>query len=256
MKKETVFFEYNKKKIGGFLYIPSGEGRSPAVIFVHGHGGGTHEVKNQVMCEALAQEGLVTFLFDFYDKPNGLSEIPIEDMTVSLQLKILRKAVDFIASRKEVDQKRIGLTGHSLGGMTVLLYTPTDSRIKALVAQSSVSQFGKTKGTSLVDKPDWKEHGYKIFDKSWGKMKVKWQYIEDGLTHDVYAATEKITCPVLVFHGNEDESVPLAQSEKLAKHLKKTDLFITINNADHCYKTNDTLPVATKLLVDFIKEKL
>ena len=87
-------------------------------------------------------------------------------------------------------------------------------------------------------------------------MKVKWQYIEDGLTHDVYSATKKITCPVLVFHGDEDESVPLVQSKELAKHLKKTDQFITINRADHCYKINNTLPVATKLLVDFMKKKL
>lgn len=256
MKMDKLFFEFESKKVGGFCYRPEGEGRFPAVIIVHGFGGGTHESKNKFMCERLAEAGFAAFMFDCYDKPNGLSEIPIENMTVSLQLKILHKIVDFVSAQSFVDKNRIGLTGHSLGGMTVMLYTPTDARIKTLVVQSGVFEFGKSQSLAFKYHPQWKKDGYKIFDKSWGNMKVNYGLIEDGLKHDVYAAVRKIKCPILVFHGDKDESIKVEQAYSIKKYLKPTDKLVIIKGADHCYKINNTLPQATKLLIEFMKEKL
>ncbi len=270
---KKVEFSHKEKKIGGLLYKPDPEKdvnsqnpesdgqKFPAVVLVHGFGGGTHELKNRYMCEQLSKEGFVAFMFDFYDQPNGLSEIQIEKTNVSLQLKVLQKALDYLSGLDFVDSNRIGLTGHSLGGMTVFLYTPTDERIKALVVQSAVSDFGQTRNTALKFNDEWKEQGYKVFDKKWGEMKVDWEFIEDGLKHDVYAAIEKIKCPVLIFHGDKDESVPLEQAEKQVKHLQNIsqdnpNQLVIIKGADHCYKINDTLPEATKLLIDFMKKKL
>ena len=256
MKTEKVVFDFKGKKIGGFLYIPSGKGPFPAVIFVHGFSGGTHEEKNKVMCTELARNGFVAFMFDFYNAPNGLSEIPIEETTVSLQLQLLRKAIDYLVALPFVNTAKVGLTGHSLGGMTVLLYTHTDARIKALVVQSAVSNFGETKSTAFDYHADWKKKGYKIFDKSWGKMRINHSFVDDGLKHKVYAAVEKIRCPILIFHGDKDESVSLSQAQQQIKHCKPTDKLVIIPGADHCYKINNTLPMATKLLVDFMKEHL
>lgn len=256
IKIEPVFFDFNGKKIGGFIYHPNLPGKFPAVIFVHGFGGGTHESKNQIMCWELAENNLIAFMFDFYDKPNRLSQIPIEEMAVSLQLEILKAAIDFISKQNYVDKNQLGLTGHSLGGMTVVLYTPKDQRIKTLVVQSALSQFGESKSTAFEYYPDWKKKGYQIFDKSWGNMKINYYFIEDGLRYDVYSEAEKIKCPVLVFHGNQDESVNVSQSQELIKHLKPLDKLVIIKGADHCYRTNDTLPEATALLVNFMKKQL
>ena len=256
IKIEKVFFTYNEKKIGGFLYTPTGKGPFPTVILVHGFGGGTHEEKNKFMCTELAKNGILAFMFDFYDTPHGLSEIPIEETTVSLQLKVLHHAVDFVCTVLVVDKNKIGLTGHSLGGMTVILYTPNDSRIKALVVQSALSDFGKSRSTTFDNHEEWKEKGYKIFDKSFGPMRINYSFIEDGLQHDVYSAMNRIKIPIMIFHGDKEESVSTEQARKQAQHLKKTDKLVIIPGADHSYKVNNTLPIATKLLVDFMKEKL
>ncbi len=256
MRIEKVFLAYHGKKVGGFLYIPVGKSTFPAVILVPGFGGGTHEEKNKFMCTELAKNGILACMFDFYDKPNGISEIPIEETSVSLQLKVLGSAVDFVCTLPLVDQTKIGLTGHSLGGMTVIVYTPGDSRIKALVIQSALSDFGQSKSTAFDYHQEWKERGYTIFNKSFGSMKINYSFIEDGLQHDVYSAMKQIKVPILIIHGDKDESVKVEQAYEQERCLKKTDQLVIIPNADHCYKINNTLPVATKLLVDFMKKNL
>lgn len=227
MKKEQVSFNYEGKKIGGFIYRPEEERKFPAVILVHGFGGGVHEEKNKFMCEKLVENGFVAFMFDFYDKPNRLSELPIEEMTVSLQLKVLRKAIDFVSGLDFVNEDKIGLTGHSLGGLTVILYTPTDDRIKALVIQSTVIDFTKT-NKYLGISSKWEEQGYWLFEKSWGGAKISYSFVEDVVKHNVLNEAEKIKIPTLVFHGDEDAGVPLEQPQELIKHLKPTDKLVVI----------------------------
>ncbi len=259
MKQEKVWFKNSKEqKLCGRLYIPDGTEPFPAVVFVHGFGGGIHERKNIHMCKELADAGFVSLQFDFYDDPNHESEPKIETTTLTQQLDGTRSAIDFIEKLPYVDKNKIGLTGHSLGGMTVALYTPRDKRIKALVIQSAVSNFSELikrfeeEGINLTK---WKKDRFFEFDKSWGGMKINYQFIEDGMKYDVYEVAEKIKCPTLIFHGEMDESVIAEQSKELIKHIKHSKLEI-IKNADHCYYENNTLPIATNLMISFFKEHL
>ena len=123
MEKRKVSFKDNQdKKLRGYLYIPDGKGPFPAVVFVHGFTGGTNEIKNRFMCDRLCDEGFVVLMFDFYDKPNGLSERKLENTNVTYQVEATGCAIDFVEKLSFVDKERIGLTGHSLGGMTAVLY--------------------------------------------------------------------------------------------------------------------------------------
>jgi len=254
--RKISFKNKERKQIGGFLRIPNGQGPFPAVVFVHGFGGSVKEPKNIFMCEELAKNGFVSLMFDFYNKPNGISEPEIENMTITQQLRTLKCAIDFVLGLDFVDKNRLGLTGHSLGGATVLLYTPNDSRIKTLVVQSAVSEFGKTSSTRRFAEENTKKQGYIVFEKSWGLMKVNYIFYEDGLKHNIQKTAEKIKCPTLIFHGDEDESVPLIQSQELFEHLKCEKKLEIIQGADHNYRKNETLPVATKLMVDWFKNNL
>ncbi len=154
-----------------------------------------------------------------------------------------------------VDKDKIGLTGHSLGGMSSLICASQDKRVKALVAQSAVSQF-KTRALAEFENEKCKKKGYVIFQKSWGEMKVKMKFYNEGKKFDVPKISEKIKCPVLVIHGDRDSSVPMEQSEELIKHLKSSDRFEIIKGADHCYYENNTLPIATQLMINWFKENL
>jgi uncharacterized protein len=255
MKIQPVSFDYQNKKIGGFLYIPKEDKKLPAVIFVHGFGGGVHKSKNKFMCEKLAENGIVTLMFDFYDCPNKLSEIPCEEMTLTLQLKILKKAIDFVYNLDYVDKDKIGLTGHSLGGMTSLLYTPSDKRIKVLVLQSPAVDLYRSPLFSEQLLRQWKEQGYYNFDKSWGVMKINYTFVQDYKKYDIFKEAEKINIPILMFNGDIDRTTPLGVAKELISHFNNCQ-FKVIKNGTHLYKKPGTLEQATDLLVEFMKKNL
>ncbi len=247
-------FEYGGKQVGGYFYIPYQGGKFPAVILVHGFGGGVHERRNVLLCEKLAQAGIVAFMFDFYDKPNGVSELPVLDMTVSLQLQVLRHAVDFVMAQSFVDMRRVGITGHSLGGMTVLLYGATDERLKGIVVQAAVSEVREDSGVAHWE--EWERKGRYTFGPEFSGISVKWDFITDAKKYDVYASCEKIKCPVLVLHGDNDVLVPLEQAQQQLQHLKQSDTLVVLKGADHCLYPLASLFTATGLIVDFMIENL
>ncbi len=261
MKTEKVTFKNSKgQKLGGFLHIPTGKGPFPAVVLVHGFGGGSQELKNIHMCKELAKAGFVALRFDFYDKPNGLSEPKIRGMTIKQQVDGTGAAIDFIETSPFVDKNRIGLTGHSLGGMTVLIYTPTDKRVKALVVQSPVSQWGVTKTlgnfAKILKKAKEGKYDKKYFEvvKSWGILKLGFAFYESGAKYKVWKTAESIKVPTLVFHGDDDEAVSDKQSRELIKHINNGKLEI-IKGSDHVYE-GKALSIATNLMIDWFKEYL
>jgi hypothetical protein len=259
MKIEKISFRNSEgKKLGGSIYIPDGKDPFPAVVLIHGLTGGTHEIKNRFMCDTLMNNGFVVLQFDFYDKPNNLSEPKIENTNVTQQVKTTKLAIDFVESLPYVNKNKIGLTGHSLGGMTVVLYAASkDSRIKALVVQSAVSQFGDSETIKKFEKEGIEKKGYVQLDKDWGSVKINYSFYEDGKKYDVYKEAEKIICPTLIFHGDEDEAVDFRQSEELIKHIKIKDKKLEIiKGADHCYYNKGTLHTATKLMTDWFNKWL
>lgn len=260
MKKDKVtFYNSKKEKLVGFVYVPKGKGPFPAVVHIHGFGAGTYEHKTDYLCNELAKVGIVALQFDMYDKPMGRSEPKIEDMSVSGQIDATKNAIKFILTLPYVDKKRIGLTGHSLGSMAVLLYAPTDKRVKVLVPQSPASNFKDMfdlfQYTEKLDLKNWKKTGWRDAKKAWGNFDLKYYYYEEGLKYDVYKTAEKIKVPTLVLHGAVDKVIPVKHSKELIKHIKNGKLEI-IKGADHKYTINNTLPVATSLIVNWFKEYL
>lgn len=258
---EKVYFLCQEKKVGGYIYKPHKDDINlPTVIIVHGFGSGTISYRANFMKDQLVQQGFLVYMFDFYDKPSGLSDFPIKEMLISLQLQILNGVVDFLCLRDDVDSSRIGLTGHSLGGMTCYLYVSQDDRIKSLVIQASVSKFGET-GLSKPD-PIWEKEVYKTFERSWGSFEVNHKFIIEGRLFDVYKEIGKISCPTLILHGDKDQLVPLEQAKEQLGYFKKgvaeLDIIYGADHSFYCQGEDEliTLKEATRKLVDFFKKQL
>ena len=143
-KKQPKFTRYDleidsraDRQIPVVLTVPNGAaaGKTPAVVCIHGHGGNrniVYEPKSAYRGFALtlAENGYVTLSTDV-----GQHEVQGEGRTLmGERLWDLIRVVDLAASRPEVDPRRIGCGGLSLGGEMSMWLGAMDERIAATVS--------------------------------------------------------------------------------------------------------------------------
>ncbi len=125
------------RQINVVLTIPTtaATGRTPAVVCIHGHGGDrdmvyTADSPYRGFATTLAENGYVTLSTDV-----GQHAVQSEHGSLmGERLWDLIRVVDLAASRPEVDPRRIGCAGLSLGGEMAMWLGAMDMRIVATVS--------------------------------------------------------------------------------------------------------------------------
>jgi hypothetical protein len=125
-----------KSMIEVVLTIPKdAKGPCPAVVCINGHGGNRHIVYNpsspyKAFADALARKGYITIATGV-----GQHEVREPDRTLmGERLWDLMRCVDYLESRPEVDRKKIGCAGLSLGGEMSMWLAAMDERVAATVS--------------------------------------------------------------------------------------------------------------------------
>jgi uncharacterized protein len=126
---EEVEFTNGSIKLSGTLYLPQQGGQLPAIAVTHGSG---KEGKSQEgyisLASTLAKAGYVTLIYD----KRGVGQsggVYVETPDMNIPAGDLMEAVNYLATRNEVDKKRIGVYGHSQGGWVAPLAAVTSSNI-------------------------------------------------------------------------------------------------------------------------------
>jgi dienelactone hydrolase len=110
----------NGARVNAFLAAPRAPGRHPAVLFLHGSGGSRIDLL--LPATKLAQRGLVTMTIS---QPNDAATF--RPLVVNA-----RRALDLLAARSDVDAKRLGLVGYSLGAQTAAILAGDEPRLQAV----------------------------------------------------------------------------------------------------------------------------
>jgi dienelactone hydrolase len=147
--------------LNAYLLTPSGsEGRHPAVIYAHGAGGDRQELLGEAL--QMAGKGTVTLALDMIysserakQLPEGMEGARANSKLEAEAVKEVRRAVDFLQSRDDVDGDEIGYVGWSQGARMGALTSGVEHRIKAfdLIAGGAapVSEYVKNAPTDLQD---------------------------------------------------------------------------------------------------------
>jgi dienelactone hydrolase len=158
--------------------------------------------------------------------------------------------VDYLEKRREVDSQRIGIIAQSLGGYYGPRAAAFEKRFKCCIAHGAMWDFGEGIRKRLQGKGGeksvgkWEDQLMMVFGKNTLDEAVK---VAQQLTLEGIA--DKITCPLLVIHGENDRQVPLAHARKTidaAVNSPKKELKIFTpaeGGAEHVQIDNRTLGV-------------
>ncbi len=120
-KSEDVIYNGNGLQYGGTITIPQGNGKFPAVLLITGSGAQDRDetIFNHkpfaVIADALTRDGFVVLRVD--DRGIGNSTGDFATSTTADFVKDVNASFDYLKSRSEVNDKKVGLLGHSEGAM-------------------------------------------------------------------------------------------------------------------------------------------
>jgi carboxymethylenebutenolidase len=136
LKEATESFKSRGQDVVVDVISPRDPGRYPAVVVLHGHGGlgdgrrsGMHGLARR-----LAAGGYVALVPHYFgshkpDRKNGQKNA----RSFSFWERTVSDTVGYAGKRTEVDPKRIGLVGSSLGSWVALSVGARDRRVSAVV---------------------------------------------------------------------------------------------------------------------------
>jgi len=165
-RKKILYRPEKGDRVPAYLFVPKGlKGRVPAMLCLHqtismgkGEPAGVND-RNDPYALELAERGYVTIAPDY---PN-FGDYKCDPYAMGYASATMKgiwnhiRGVDYLQTLPEVDPKRIGAIGHSLGGHNAIFVAVFDPRIKAVVSSCGFNAFPKYCGGNLAG---WSHCGY------------------------------------------------------------------------------------------------
>jgi len=169
--------------VPAYLVVPKGRGPFAAVIWGHWcWQNSSMRNRKEFLDEAvaLAQTGLVSLLTDHPISRPGYVQIkdPLDERNATefLQQVIdMRRGVDLLTARRDVDSKRIGYVGHSCNAAVGALLSGLDHRFKAFVLMA-----GSMSDEISQNTKDFQEFRQKMGPEKVDAFTAKYNYLDQG----------------------------------------------------------------------------
>ena len=220
-------FESNGKNLYARAFVPEVEGRVPLVIFSHGLGANVeHEEEVQ---KTLAKAGIAVFSFEFAGGSSSsapMSEGLTTEMSVLTEVQNLKDAIRIASAMEYVDPQKIYLMGSSQGGLVTALTAEQLTNIAGLFLFYPAFSLPDDIRSSFP-KLDEVPETFNLLGTKIGK-----KYITDIYDMDAYANLDKLGIPVHIYHGKDDNIVPITASKKALKTLPNARL-TTLEDTGH-----------------------
>ena len=138
--------------------------------------------------------------------------------TISQRSRDLERIVAYAKRRSYVDDKRIVVLGHSYGAMTALAMEGFNHVLAALVLISTPARIEETRLTRMSEhefsRVKLKRYFHIPLDDG-KEARINFTFLEDGMKIDMDRAARNLNTPALFIHGEKDESVLSASTQRM-----------------------------------------
>ena len=194
----------NGRSLRGW-FIPANEENASAIAVLHGWGGNAETMLP--LAVPLHRQGHAVLLFD--TRCHGMSD---GDSFASLPrfAEDLEHALDWLRVQPDIDPQRIAAIGHSVGAGAALLVA---SRVAKLAAVVSIAAFAHP-DAMMRRWLAWRRIPYRPL--GWAILAYV-QYVIGTRFEQIAPCNtiRNVRCPVLIAHGTEDATVPVAEARQI-----------------------------------------
>ncbi len=230
--KETEFYITDDGiRLHAKLAMPETEGKCPLVIVVHGYTGHMEEDHIAGLVGPITEAGYAALRVEMYG--HGKSDGKFKDHTLYKWVTNLLAVTEYARSLDFATD--LYLCGHSQGGLLVMLVAGMcPDRFKGIIPLSPAwmipeyARKGEMLGAVIdpVNIPDT------FFQDE--EHELSGNYVRVAQTLHPEEEIARYHGPVLIVHGDEDETVPYSYAQKAAELYEQAEL-VTIPGDDHCF---------------------
>ena len=220
------------ERVRGDLRRPGGRrGRVPVVVVLHGFKGFRRWGFFPWLGERIAEAGFASLVLDLsHNGTDAAGEAyPRKDLFRASSWRTHEEDLDAVIAAvragtlpggDRLDPARIALLGHSLGGALAVLRAARDPEVRCVVALAPVNRADRF---SPREKETWRAKGeLPIVNTRTGEvLPLGIGFLDDAEERagdlDAVAAAARLSCPLLVVHGEDDTSVPPAEGRSLVE---------------------------------------
>jgi dienelactone hydrolase len=252
---EEVRFESDTITLAGTLTMPKGEGPWPGVALISGSGGQDRDENTpgpgglklgifRSIADTLTRRGIAVLRYD--DRGVGESGGNLATAGLSDLVADVEAAVRYLRERPGIDGARIGLVGHSEGGIIAPMVAAEDRGIAAIVLMAGtaapldsvlVEQFVSAAREAGGDSTDMAEARGVVEELSRAiregrdleeldlppglKEMGRSKWLREHIEHDPLATLQKVEAPVLILNGGQDVQVAPEHARRLGVALEE-----------------------------------
>jgi dipeptidyl aminopeptidase/acylaminoacyl peptidase len=255
---EAVEVPFEGRNLPGYFVKARDAGAAPLPTLVFFDGLDiTKEMQYFRGVPELVKRGLAVLIIDI---PGTGESIRFRGMPARYDTNVAgTAAVDYLATRRDVDKDRLAVMGVSLGGYYAPRAAAFEPRFKACVSWGAIWDYHAT----------WKKRVEKAFQASLSVPgeHIMWvlgiDNIDDALKKlegfRLAGVAEKVQCPYLLTHGERDAQIPMEDARALFDAIGAKDKTLKVftfeeGGYEHCQGDNLTIGIA--YIGDWLADRL
>jgi fermentation-respiration switch protein FrsA (DUF1100 family) len=240
----------NTVRLSGWFFRARGTGAEPAPAVVLCHGIGTGRRECLPIALRFSATGYHVLCFDF--RAHGSSDGQFSSVGL-LETDDVIGAVQWLKARPEVDPRRIGVVGFSMGAVATIQAAAQCADIAAVVADSAYASFLDAVRYSFRVVVRLPHFPIAPIAMHWAKWIV---HVDPSHLRPVDVIGRIAPRPILVTHGSVDEIVPVRHAYTLFKAAEEPKELWIVPGAHHVEARDQNPDVYFERIEQFLRQAL
>jgi esterase/lipase len=215
---ERIEIPYRSAVIPGFaVWANAPAASAPILVFVNGLDSSKEMLYWTGLARELARRGVSTL---HIDQPGSGEALRVHDLVATYDTeRWASKVVDYLETRREVDPKRIGIAGISLGGYYAPRAVAFEPRFALGAVWGANHNWGEVQRRRLAREGDRPvPHYWEHVQWVWGSKSMD-EFMRTSAKVTLDGVLDRIRVPFLVAHGANDRQIPVAYAHQTYDQL-------------------------------------